>query len=86
MTPQPTNGSAVLFYAVPFCGVLWRAVPRARREAVRVKEREAAQQVLQAHDPVKAAATRHGWLMFTVPEKPVAGEADCQAVAGGSCG
>jgi hypothetical protein len=64
---------AVSCCAVLCHAVLCRAVLRARRAAVRVKEREAAQQLLQAHDPVKAAATRHGWLMFTVPEKPVAG-------------
>jgi hypothetical protein len=90
---QPTSVSAVLYRAVLCRAVPCCAVLRARREAVRVKEREAAQQLLQAHDPVKAAATRHGWLMFTVPEKPVAGEAVSQAVAGvlvavagGSCG
>jgi hypothetical protein len=40
---------------------------------VRQKEREFAVELLKKHDPVKDAATKHSWLMFTVPERPVAG-------------
>jgi hypothetical protein len=46
---------------------------KARREAVKKKEREAAEQLLATYDSTAIAATRHGWLMFTVPEKPVGG-------------
>jgi hypothetical protein len=44
-----------------------------RDEAKRVL-RTNAQKEVDTHDPVKIAATRHSWLIFTVPEKPVAGE------------
>lgn len=53
---------------------------RARREAARQKEREVAQKLLADHNPVTTAATRHSWLIYTVPEKPVAG-----AWVGGVC-
>lgn len=46
---------------------------RARREADKKKTRDAANKLLQAHDPTASAATRHSWLIYTVPEKPVAG-------------
>lgn len=46
---------------------------RARREEMKKKEREVANKLLQSHDPTASAATRHGWLMYTVPERPVAG-------------
>eukprot|EP00775_Hariotina_reticulata_P004294 gene4294-4546_t len=46
---------------------------KARREAVKKKEREAAEQLLATYDSTAIASTRHQWLMFTVPEKPVGG-------------
>jgi len=49
-------------------------VCRARREVAKKAERDAANKLLQAHDPTASAATRHSWLIYTVPEKPVAGE------------
>lgn len=45
----------------------------ARREAAKKAERDLARKLVDTHDPVALAARRHGWLMFTVPEKPVAG-------------
>lgn len=46
---------------------------KARREAARKVEREKAAEQVQFHDPVVIAGDRHNWLMFTVPETPVAG-------------
>eukprot|EP00879_Flechtneria_rotunda_P006859 GHRR01007204.1.p1 GENE.GHRR01007204.1~~GHRR01007204.1.p1 ORF type:complete len:854 (+),score=377.20 GHRR01007204.1:300-2861(+) len=49
------------------------AADKAKREAENKKVREVAQEEVDKHDPTAVAATRHQWLIFTVPEKPVAG-------------
>jgi hypothetical protein len=43
---------------------------RAAREA---KLRSDAAALVASHDPAEVAAERHHWLVFTVPEVPVAG-------------
>ncbi|WIA17469.1 hypothetical protein OEZ85_014309 [Tetradesmus obliquus] len=46
---------------------------QARRDEAKRVLRANAQKEVDTHDPTKLAATRHSWLIFTVPEKPVAG-------------
>ncbi|GBF95473.1 glycosyltransferase [Raphidocelis subcapitata] len=46
---------------------------RAAREAAQRAEADA---LVSSHDPAAVAESRHHWLVFTVPERPVAG-ADC---------
>jgi len=49
---------------------------QAHRAASQAKLRAEANQLVATHDPAAVAADRHSWLVFTVPERPVAG-ADC---------
>jgi hypothetical protein len=46
---------------------------QARRDEAKRVLRTNAQKEVDTHDPVKIAALKHSWLIFTVPEKPVAG-------------
>lgn len=46
----------------------------AKREAAKKLERERAAELVKFHDPATIAAARHNWLIFTVPETPVAGK------------
>jgi starch synthase len=50
---------------------------QARRDEAKRVLRANAQKEVDTHDPVKLAALRHSWLIFTVPEKPVAGAGSC---------
>lgn len=69
MTQAPTAGPFPAAHAPA------RAA-QAAREAREAELRAAAAELVATHDPAVAAAERHHWLVFTVPERPVAG-AEC---------